>query len=58
MHEVRIEIINNEYVDPLITALVRQGFIVYLDEDNNVCFQVHDIDLTKITMEKKYGGQV
>ena len=50
--ELKIKILDEKYVDQLIVALVRQGYDVYLSEDNNICFQVYEDDMTEITYEK------
>ena len=48
-YEMSILILNKDYVDSLIVALVRQGYDVYLnEEDNVVCFSVGEEDLTEI----------
>ena len=48
-YEIKIEILNKEYVDNLIVALVRQGYDVYLrEEDNVVCFTIMEEDITEI----------
>jgi hypothetical protein len=48
-YELKIEILNKDYVDNLIVSLVRQGYAVYLNEDEGlVCFEVSDTDLTRL----------
>ena len=48
-YEIHIEILNKNYVDNLIVALVRQGYDVYLNEDDNVvCFTIMEEELTEI----------
>jgi len=44
-YELKIDIINKDYVDKTIVALVRQGFDVYINEDENVicCTVTEDI---------------
>ena len=48
-HEVAIKILDKNYVDNLTVALVRQGYSVYFnEEDNVVCFTVDEQELTEI----------
>ena len=48
-YEVAITILNKDYIDSLIVALVRQGYSVYLnEEDNVVCFEATDEDVIKL----------
>ena len=48
-YEIKIEILNKDYVDSLIISLVRQGYDVYLHEDENViCYTIVEEDLTEI----------
>jgi len=48
-YEIKIEILNKDYVDSLIVSLCRQGYDVYFNkEDNVVCFTIMDEDLTEI----------
>ena len=48
-YEIKIEILNKDYVDNLIVALVRQGYDVYLNEDENVvCYTIMEEDLIEI----------
>lgn len=49
-YELKIEILNKNYIDQLIVSLVRQGYDVYLNEDDNiVCFTISEESLTEIT---------
>jgi len=50
--ELKIKILDEKYTNQLIVALVRQGYDVYLSEDNNICFQVYGCDMNEITYEK------
>lgn len=48
-YEVAIKICDKKYVDPLIVALVRQGYDVYYnDEEQAVCFTATDQEVTQI----------
>lgn len=48
-YELKINILNKSYVNQLIVALVRQGYDVYLNEEENVvCFTIREEDLTEI----------
>ncbi len=48
-YEMSINILDKEYVDSLIVSLVRQGYAVYYNEDENaVCFTVGEDELIKI----------
>ncbi len=56
-YEVAIPIIDEDYIDSLITSLVRQGYDVYYNKDEGkkgkVCFSVYDEDeVTKIKGEE------
>lgn len=48
-YEVKIEILDKDYVDTLIVALVRQGFKVYFDINNNLCYVVPEEDIRELT---------
>jgi hypothetical protein len=56
-HELKIQILDERYVDRLITALVRQGYSAYYNSDKEygrhgiVCITVDDDDLTKLREE-------
>ena len=40
-YEIKIEILDKDYIDSLIVSLVRQGYEVYLNkEDNAVYFTI------------------
>lgn len=44
-YELRLNIIGDTYIDQLIVALVRQGYSVYYNADDNVvCTTVDDDD--------------
>ena len=48
-YEIRISILNKDYVDNLIVSLVRQGYDVYLNEDDNlVCFITSEEEIQEI----------
>jgi len=47
-YELGIEILDKNYVDNLIISLVRQGYAVYLGEDNKVYFEIAEEDLREI----------
>lgn len=47
-YELSIEILNKDYIDNLIVALVRQGYAVYLGDDDQIHFEVTEEDLTEI----------
>ena len=54
--EVAIHIDDTKYVDRLVTALVRQGYAVYYnEEDKLVCFTTGSEDITKILYERIKG---
>ena len=46
-YELRIEILDEKYVDSLVIAIARQGYAPYIGDDS-VCFEVTDEELTKI----------
>lgn len=49
-YEVAIQIDDDAYVDDLLLALVHQGYAVYYNEDENrVCFEATDDDVTEVT---------
>ena len=53
-YEISIAILNKDYVDSLIVALVRQGYDVYLnEEDNVVCFSAAEEDVTELKDRNK-----
>jgi hypothetical protein len=48
-YEIAINIIDKNYIDSLIVALVRQGYNVYYNEDENVvCFTAMNDEVTQI----------
>jgi hypothetical protein len=48
-YELSIEILNKDYVDQLIVALVRQGYNVYLNEEEGVvCCTITDDELIEL----------
>jgi len=48
-YEVAINILNKDYVDDLIVALVRQGYSVYFNDDSDkVCFEAPEDEVTKL----------
>ena len=48
-YEIKIGILNKDYVDSLIIALVRQGYDVYLnEEDKLICFIIPEEDIQEI----------
>jgi len=52
-YEIAINILDKNYIDSLIVALVRQGYAVYFNEDEGVvCFSATDDEVTKI--DRKY----
>lgn len=47
--EVSIYILDKNYIDSLIVALVRQGYDVYYNEDENkVCFLTDEDEIIEI----------
>lgn len=51
-YELTIRILNRDYIDSLVTSLVRQGYSVYLNQNDNevntLHFEVSDEDLIEI----------
>ena len=48
-YEVAIKIENNEYIDSLVISLVRQGYEVYYNDDEDiVCFKTYDEEVKEI----------
>jgi hypothetical protein len=48
-YEVAIKIENNEYIDSLVISLVRQGYEVYYNDDEDVvCFKTYDEEVREI----------
>ena len=53
-YEMKIQVLDPAYVDSLIVALVRQGYGVYYNEDENVvCYTISDDELTEIKYTKE-----
>ena len=48
-YEVAIKITNNDYIDTLVISLVRQGYEVYYnDDENKVCFKTYDEEVREV----------
>jgi len=48
-YELKIHVINSEYVNTLIVSLVRQGYNVYYNEDEKVvCCTITEDELEEI----------
>ena len=48
-YEINIKIIDKNYVDSLIIALVRQGYEVYLSQDFDcICYGATDEDVREV----------
>ena len=48
-YEIAISILNKDYVNDLIVALVRQGYSVYFNDDSDkVCFTTQEDEVTKL----------
>ena len=48
-YEVAIKIDDNDYIDTLVISLVRQGYEVYYNDDENVvCFKTYDEEVSEI----------
>lgn len=48
-YEVAIEIIDEKYIDSLVVSLVRQGYEVYYNKDEEkVCFKIYDDEVHEI----------
>ena len=48
-YEVAIKIENNDYIDSLVISLVRQGYEVYYNDDEDVvCFKTYDDEVREI----------
>ena len=49
-YEVKIDILNKDYVDSLIVALARQGYAPYINESDNVaCFTITNEELQEVS---------
>ena len=52
-YEVALTIINEEYTDLLAVGLIRQGYTVYLnEEEKKLCFSATEDDVTEIKETK------
>jgi len=49
-YEIRIKIINDDFTNDLVVALVRQGYAVYLNDDD-VCYSAHEDEVTEIKVD-------
>jgi hypothetical protein len=48
-YEVAINISDNDYIDTLVISLVRQGYEVYYnDDENKVCFKTYDEEVREV----------
>ena len=48
-YEVAIKIDDNDYIDTLVISLVRQGYEVYYNDDEDVvCFKTYDDEVREI----------
>ena len=48
-YEVAIKIDDNDYIDTLVISLVRQGYEVYYNDDEDVvCFKTYDEEVREI----------
>ena len=48
-YEISINILDNDYIDSLIVALVRQGYDVYYNaEENVVCYVTYDEEVQEV----------
>jgi hypothetical protein len=53
MTQVSINIIDKDYIDSLIVALVRQGYSVFYNADDNIVgYTTDESELTAIRYEK------
>ena len=53
-YEVAIKIDDNDYIDTLVISLVRQGYEVYYNKDENVvCFKTYDEEVKEINRNGK-----
>jgi hypothetical protein len=51
-YELKLGIIDEDYADDLIIALVRQGYSVYYNADEKlVCCTITDDDITEVSRE-------
>ena len=48
-YEVAIKIDDNDYIDTLVISLVRQGYEVYYNDDEDVvCFKTYDEEVREV----------
>jgi len=47
-YELKIEVLDDDYVDDLIICLARQGYAPYLSIDRGVCVTVDSDDMHEI----------
>lgn len=53
-YEIAIDISDKNYIDSLIVALVRQGYNVYYNEEENVvCFTAGEFEVRKLKIDRK-----
>ena len=53
-YEVAIKITDNDYIDTLVISLVRQGYEVYYNKDEDVvCFKTYDEEVKEINRNGK-----
>jgi hypothetical protein len=50
-YEIRIKIINDDFTNDLIVALVRQGYSVYLSDNEEICYTAHEEEVTEIKVD-------
>lgn len=49
-YEICLHVNDKKYIDSLVVSLVRQGYEVYFDnEEELVCFKTYGDEVTKIT---------
>jgi len=48
-YEFKIKILNKKYIDTLIVSLARQGYAPYITDDSDVCIEIADDELIKLT---------
>lgn len=53
-YEIAIKIDDNDYIDTLVISLVRQGYEVYYNDDENVVgFKAYDEEVKEINRNGK-----
>lgn len=53
-YEIAIDVLDKNYIDSLIVALVRQGYNVYYNEESNVvCFTAGEFEVRELKIDKK-----